>query len=129
MSERPPTAEEVLELFIAYGRLELYQSPEDGGFDKWGKQRLQARQRFNEAFKRWQESRGPVTREWFQQRFGGEEACCKWGMLAYWSPDDIVVLTVYGYDGAGRVKGDPLELDDITREQIEMLVRVLGGVE
>ena len=105
---KPPTAEEVLGLYAkAQGK--------DGTNDDY--------LAFHRALRVWRESQGPVTREWFVERFGGEDAKCKQGVISFWQVKDSVGLAV------SDSTGDCIELHNPTRERIEALVEMLGGTQ
>lgn len=99
---RTPTAEEVLGLYQkAQGK--------DGTNDDY--------LAFHRALRVWRESQGPVTREWFVERFGGQVVGVRSGHVRLDTMERIVVSL------ASPVRCNP------TRSDIETLVRVLGGTD
>ncbi len=111
---KPPTAEEVLGLYLEYMELiaEWEVAPPDDQVAELAPQI--ALVRFEEAVGQYQASRGPVTREWFVERFGGEDL---------WSNDGISFVTI---NRDGRVFSQ-VRTKTPTRSDIETLVRLLGG--
>jgi hypothetical protein len=120
MSERPPTAEELLTLFIQWER-----------FGDWA-----AHHKFIEGLPKWMDAQGPVTREWFQERFGGLDCVVArhgdprkdcWGILLYYDcflGFPIVRLT-YQTKSATEY-GIEWALRRATRNQLEAMVQLLG---
>ena len=95
-----PTAEEVLGLY------QKAQS-KDGTNDDY--------LAFHRALRVWREGQGPVTREWFAERFGRYDMFLSVGWLKI--------------DGDGDVLLDGVILDNPTRSKIEALVEMLGGTD
>jgi hypothetical protein len=78
---------------------------------------------FITAYQQWQAAQGPVTREWFVERFGAsdiDQSIHGWTM--HISLRGRVEIGLH--DEYGEVY---LELHNPTRERIEALVEMLGG--
>lgn len=101
-----PTAEEVLGL---YQRAQGKQGTNDDYLA------------FHRALRQWQSAQGPVTREWFVERFGGVRFTCARGDISFWAAYGMVELLVHNDEET------VIQLADPTRSDIETLVRLLGG--
>ena len=112
MKDRPSTADEVLALYqVIYDTGEVCEP-------------LRA---FHEAYQQWQAARGPVTRDWFVERFGNEFATGEdvagndWAVTVP-DADGYVLMETEDAYGAVTVK-----LNNPTCGDIEALVRLLNG--
>jgi hypothetical protein len=114
-----PTAEEVLGLYLDYvNAMTFYKSgPSEGADTRW-EMVCRAMLTFDAKLKDWRAAQGPVTREWFVERFGRSIAYCKKGSICHWQ-DCVEVLQL----------GKAMCFDNPTRSDIETLVGLLGGVE
>ena len=120
---KPPTAEEVLGLFLdAQVKERAWEiSGDNVDVQAW----VEARAAFGVALARWQAAQGPVTREWFVERFGSDQYEIRrnvW-LEMFVCDDNIWLITRLSSHFHNS------ELHNPTRSDIETLVRVLGGTQ
>lgn len=113
--DRPPTAEEVLELYLAIN-IPANSHP---NYDDWIKAKEKAADDFIRAVKQWKNAKGPVTREWFCKRFGST--------LVYLDDETAICHIDYGICILIQDGIEDRSLSNITCNQIEILVKVLGN--
>lgn len=113
---RPPTAEEVLKCYLdmvsagdLFKRTTTRQSER---FHMWS----EATSKFKDSLEQWDAAQGPVTREWFVERFGVPHP----GI-------EIVFDRENGPELVCRKCGRWIRLVNPTRAKIEALVEMLGG--
>ena len=127
---KPPTAEEVLGLYLKWNKTEeefdefRMQCRDEGEVHDFAMDVINDKEAFLKSLEQWQASHGPVTREWFMERFGSlSHDNGEVGLV--WLRDDSVTLGL-------RIDGERwyyTRLHNPTRERIETLVEMLGGTQ
>lgn len=115
MSNRQPTAEEVLELYLAI-KIPVNSQP---NYNDWIKAKEKAGNDFLRAVKQWENAKGPVTHEWFVERFGST--------VIYLDEKTAICYIDHGICILIQDDIEDRSLSNITCDQIETLIRVLGG--
>ena len=125
MTSKSPTAEEVLGLYLSHlaAITKHRESQGEDAIARWD-ELMQATSQLDSAITRWQASQGPVTREWFVERFGTNDVKTRSGLGVKHSGSSVPWIYFTDFDGDTRLN-QPLV--NPTRSDIETLVRVLGG--
>ena len=124
---KTPTAEEVIELFQKK-RLAEQQAWRANADDAVSCMREEVRtyEAFMEALAAYEQSQGPVTREWFVERFGTHNVKTRAGLGIKHSGSSVPWVYFTDIEGDTRFN-QPIV--NPTSADIETLVRVLGGTD
>ena len=125
---KTPTAEEVLGLYLKWNKTEeefdefRMQCRDEGEVHDFAMDVINDKEKFEATLCEWQSAQGPVTREWFVERFGG--LICEWELFGIcWLSGDVFLGV------KRRVEYVYNRVPNPTRSKIEALVEMLGGTD